>query len=96
MSDKVNDLVKQRAAAYDEFKALAEKDVLTADEQKAYADKKRAVQDLDSRIERAKDAQALAASTAQPVAGQDRPTVPAAVETDRYTKERSLVIGGVM
>jgi HK97 family phage major capsid protein len=92
--DKVADLVKQRAAAFDAFKALADKPTLTTDEKTDYDVKKRAVTALDDQISRAKEAQALAASTAQPVAGQER--VPAAVETDRYVKERSLVIGGVM
>jgi HK97 family phage major capsid protein len=94
--DKVIDLVKKRAVAFDAFKALADKESLTADEQKDYDEKKRAVTDLDGQVKRAREAQALAADTAQPVAGQDAPRAPAAVETDRYVKERSLVIGGAM
>src|SRR5579884_236328 len=92
---KVNELLKLRAKAFDEFKALAEKETLTEAEQADYDTKKRAVTDLDAQITRAKDAQALSAGTAQPVAGQDNPDpkAPAGVETDRYVKERSLVIG---
>jgi HK97 family phage major capsid protein len=92
----VIDLVKKRALAFDAFKALADKETLSENEAKDYDTKKRAVTDLDGQITRAKDANDLAAATAQPVAGQEMRTVPAAVETDRYVKERSLVIGGVM
>ena len=92
----VTDLVKKRALAFDAFKALADKETLSEDEAKEYDTKKRAVTDLDGQITRAKDANALSAASAQPVAGQEVRTVPAAVETDRYVKERSLVIGGVM
>lgn len=107
--DKVADLVKQRALAFDAFKALADKETLTADEQKDYDAKKRAVTDLDGQIKRAKDAQELAASSARPVAGQDtRPLAPASVESDPYVSDealkrrgiegtaRSLVVGGML
>ena len=93
---KVADLMQQRARAFDEFKALAEKVTLTEAEQADYDTRKRAVTDLDAQIGRAREMQALAAGTAQPVAGQDQSEtkVPATVETDRYVKVRSLVIGG--
>ena len=92
---KVADLMQQRACAFDAFKALAEKPTLNEAEQADYDTKKRAVVDLDAQITRAREVQSLAASTAQPVAGQDRAEtkVAATVEKDRYVKERSLVIG---
>jgi HK97 family phage major capsid protein len=93
--DKVSDLVRQRAAAFDRFKALADKETLSEDERKDYAAEKEAVTALDDRITRAREAQAAAAATAQPVEGQAR-AVPAAAKTDRYEKEPSLVIGGVV
>ena len=93
---KIAELRKQRAAAFDAYKVLADKDTLTADEIKDYATKRQAVQEIDLKIERAKEAEVLAAAGAQPVAGQENATVHAAVETDRYVKERSLVVGGIM
>lgn len=97
------DLLKKRAAAFDAYMALADKPSLTAEETTDYEAKKRAVQDLDGQIKRAKEAQELSAAGAQPVEGQDAPlapgnraVVPAAPETDKYVKERSLVIGGAM
>lgn len=89
-------LVAKRAAAFDAFKVLADKEALTKEEEADYDVKKRAVEDLDGQIKRAKEAQALAASSAQPVAGQENGTVAAAPETDRYVREKSLVIGGAM
>jgi HK97 family phage major capsid protein len=93
---KIAELLQLRARAFDEFKALAEKATLTEAEQADYETKKRAVTDLDAQISRAKEAQMLSASTAQPVAGQETAEgkVAAKVETDKYVKERSLVIGG--
>jgi HK97 family phage major capsid protein len=92
---KIAELLKQRARAFDEFKALAEKTTLTEAEQAEYETKKRAVTDLDAQIVRVKEAQALSAETAQPVEGQDNhiTKAPASVDADRYVKERSLVIG---
>src|SRR5579883_2006591 len=87
--DKVADLVNKRALAFDAFKAIADKETLTADEQKDYDAKKRAVTDLDEAIKRAKEAQALAAASAQPVAGQERPTVAATPETDPYVSDEA-------
>ena len=92
---KIAELLQQRARAFDDFKALAEKPSLTEAEQADYETKKRAVTDLDAQIARAKEMQTLSAGTAQPVAGQETPEkkAVATVESDRYVKERSLVIG---
>lgn len=88
------ELMKKRAAAYDSFKALADKETLTAEEQTQYETLKRGVQDIDGQITRAREAQELAASTAQPVEGQMdgngmliRATVPAAAETSPYLND---------
>lgn len=91
----VLELVKTRAAAFDSFKALADKETLTTEEQTEYDTQKRSVEDLDGQIKRARESQALEAAGAQPVTGQEV-TAPAAVETDRYVREKSLVIGGAM
>ena len=95
MTPKLADLRKQRAAAFDAFKALAEQPTLSEAEQSDYADKETAVRAFDEQITRAKVAQDLAGVSAEPVAGQ-APTVAAAPETDKYAKERSLVLGGAI
>lgn len=107
--DKVNDLVKQRATAFDLFEALADKPTLTPEEQTDYAARKKAVEDLDGQIVRAKESVILAGAAAQPVADQDpSPTrrVYPSVESDPY-KSRAvaeqrgfgtnsgLVVGGI-
>lgn len=95
----INDLLVKRAAAFDSFKALADKPTLTPEENNQYNEAKRSVEELDGQITRQREVQAAAARTAQPVAGQDNPaapSVPATVETDRYVREKSLVIGGTM
>lgn len=93
----INELLAKRAAAFDSFKALADKPTLTEEETTQYNELHRSVQDLDDQITRQREAQALAARTAQPVAGQEPPaSVPATPETDKYVREKSLVIGGAM
>lgn len=83
----IAELMAKRAAAYDTYKALADKEVLTAEETTAYAARMQEVKDLDGQIARARDAQALAAATAQPVAGQERAAIEPAVETSPYLSE---------
>ncbi len=95
MTPKLADLRKQRAAAFDAFKVLAEQTTLSEAEQVDYTDKEAAVRAFDEQIARAKAAQDLAGAAAEPVAGQ-APSVPAAPETDKYAKERSLVLGGAI
>lgn len=94
---KMADLRKKRSDAFDTFKALAEKaDFKPETDQPAFDLAKKALVDLDAEIERAKAVQDLAAETAQPVAGQEVRKTAAAVETDRYVKEKSLVVGGMV
>jgi len=83
---KVNDLVKKRAAAFDEYEALANKEVLTEGERADLAVKERAVDDLDDQIVRAKAAQQRAVETAQPVAGQDNDPIQVR-ERDPYAND---------
>ncbi|CAN5576343.1 phage major capsid protein [soil metagenome] len=90
------ELIKKRAAAFDAFKALADKEALTAEERTDYPVRQQAVRDLDDQITRAREAQALSASTAQPVEGQEVATTPAQPKRDAYEKDKSLVIGGAM
>jgi len=90
---QVNDLVKKRAAAFDAFKALADKESLTVDEQKDYEAKHRAVVDLDGAIKRARDAQALAAEGAQAVEGQELRIQ--AGDDDPYTSESAAKARGL-
>lgn len=109
VTTKVSDLVKQRATAFDAFKALADKPKLTDDEAKDYDGKRRAVTDLDDQIKRAREAQDLAALTAQPVREQplQRSRIFAKPEEDPYVNEeaakrrglvtcRGLAVGGAM
>lgn len=102
---RVADLLTQRGTAFDEFEALATKDTLTDEETTAYEAAKKRVDDLDDAVERARAAQARAAATARPVAGQT--TVSANVETDPYLSDaaakargldtsKGLVLGGMM
>ena len=95
MTIKLADLRKQRSAAFDAFKALADKPTLTEVETVDYNDKEAAVRAFDEQITRAKTAQDLAGVSAEPVAGQPA-TVAAAPITDKYSRDKSLVIGGIV
>lgn len=92
---KLADIAKQRSAACDRINALAAMESLTDAEQTEFNTKAKEVKAFDEQTIRIKAAQELSAATAQPVAGQER-AVPASAETDRYVKEKSLVIGGVV
>lgn len=93
MSQKIKDLRKLRATAFDVFKVLCEKPELTEAEKTDFPIKKRAVTDLDEQITRALEAQALAASEAVPVEGQER--VPASVEKDPYLSDAAAISRGL-
>ncbi|HZP88647.1 MAG TPA: phage major capsid protein [Burkholderiales bacterium] len=92
---KLNELIKKRATAFDAFKALADKDALTPEEETDYAAKKRAVEDLDNQIKRAKEAQALALETAQPVEGQETVVRAEAGDDDPYSSEAAAKRAGL-
>lgn len=95
--NKVADLVKKRAAAFDVFKALADKDTLTTEEETDYAAKKRAVEDFDGQIKRAKESQALALETAQEVEGQEGGAVRIeAGDDDPYSSETAAKKRGLV
>lgn len=74
-----------RAAAYDTYKALADKPILTDDEKRDYDVRMKAVEDLDGQIARALEAQELAARSARPVGEQDGAVEVS--ERDPYTNE---------
>lgn len=89
------ELIKKRAAAFDTFKALAVKPTLTEEETAQYDVNKRAVEDLDGQIRRARETQALAADTAQPVAGQESDPQIQVREHDPYTKDEDAKAMGL-
>jgi HK97 family phage major capsid protein len=109
---KLADLRQQRAVVLDAFTALAEKPALTATERTDFTNKERQLRDFNDQIKRSEQAQAAAALTAAPVAGQEQRAA-AAVETDPYVSDeaaarlarsrgvmigsaRSLVLGGMI
>lgn len=94
--EKVADLLKKRAVAYDAFVALADKETLTDEEVKTYDARKKEVEDIDAQIKRKKDAEALAVQTAQPVADQDPPAGGTQVrEFDPYNNEKDAIALGL-
>lgn len=88
---KIAELQSQRQKAFEELEIVASADGTTDAD---YQAKKKAVEDIDLRIKRAREAQELAASTAQPASGQEK-SVPATVKTDAYEKDKSLLVGGI-
>jgi HK97 family phage major capsid protein len=106
--EKVSDLIKRRATAYDAFAAIANLETLDDQQRRDYPTLKDAVTDLDAQIVRAREAQELSASTARPVAGQENAyRAPASPEKDPYISDeaakargigtsKGLVVGGMM
>lgn len=93
---KVSDLMKQRGVAFDAFKALAEKPVLTTEENAEYETRKTEVKNFDAQIDRAREAQDLAARDATPVGGQEGPArVPAKPESDPYISRDAAIAAGL-
>lgn len=88
---KIAELQNLRQKAFEELEAAATADD-TSDE--VYTAKKKAVEDIDLRIKRAREAQELSASSAQPASGQET-GVPATVKTDAYERDKSLLVGGI-
>ncbi len=103
--NKVADLMKKRAVAFEAFEAIARKETLSVEEQADYDVKKRAVTEFDGQIKRARDSQELSAAGAQP--SSDQAVHIQAVTEDPYADDavakrrglgssRSLVIGGIL
>lgn len=88
-------LMAARGKAFDALQAHGTKKDFAPADQPEYDRLKADVIRLDGEITRAKETQELAAKSAVPVAGQETQTGPAAAETDKYVKEKSLIIGGV-
>lgn len=91
----IKELIKKRAVAFDAFKVLANKETLTVEETTDYDVKKRAVTDIDGQITRAKEAQALSATTALPVEGQEGADNIQVRERDPYTSDADAVAMGL-
>lgn len=95
---KISDLVKKRAVAFDAYQVLASKEALTPDEEKDYPVKKRAVEDFDGAIKRAREHQTLMAATAQPSdpsgSGDPEPHI-VAVDNDPYLNDAAAVRRGL-
>lgn len=94
---KLAELRKQRATAFDAFKALAEKPDFKKDvDQTKYDELKKSVDELDATIARTKDAQELEGRGAKPVGGQQRDTLPATVKDDPWTVKEHAEARGLM
>lgn len=94
---KMADLLKKRADAVKTLEDIGLKaDFKPETDQPAYDAAKVVVKDVDAEITRFTEMQEISAKSAQPSAGQDTPAVAATVENDRYVKEKSLVIGGMV
>ncbi len=94
LKTKIADLKQARAKAIEALEAAAGADEFVAD---AYEAAKKSVEDIDVKLKAAIDTQTLAASNLQPSADQE-PTnkVAASAETDKYVKEKSLIVGGIV
>lgn len=91
----IAELKAARGKAYDALLAHGKKKDFAPADQPEYDRLKAEVIRIDGEIGRTQDEIDLAAKSAQPVAGQEPVTLPAAAETDKYVKEKSLIIGGV-
>jgi HK97 family phage major capsid protein len=94
--DKLAVIRKQRAAAHDEFVALAEADTHTTEQATRFKALETEIQGFDEQIVRVTKAREMAGVTATPVAGQDisKKTF-AQVKADKYETDKSLVVGGI-
>ena len=95
--EKIAQLQAKHADVLAKLKSYADKedDAFTAEDQTEFDRLTKEADEIAKSIERQKAVRDRFAASAQPVAGQERDTVPAAPENDRYAKEKSLVIGGV-
>ena len=95
--EKIAQLQAKHADVLAKLKSYADKedDAFTAEDQTEFDRLTKEADEIARSIERQKAVRDRFAASAQPVAGQERDTVPAAPENDRYAKEKSLVIGGV-
>lgn len=94
----IKEIRASREKAFTAFEALATKKDFAPEDQVEYDRLKAEVEAYDAQIERVKAAQELAAKSAQPAAGQDATVearVPASAENSPYTKDKSLLLGGI-
>jgi HK97 family phage major capsid protein len=91
----IAELLAKRAAAVEAFQVLANKPTLTDEERTEFGTRKTEITSLKDQIDRAKEAQALVAETAQPVAGQDDQQAIIVRERDPYTDDAVAVSMGL-
>ena len=93
----IKELLAKRATVLDAIKALADKDekAFTTEDQTEFERLRSEAKSLGAAIERKRAADEDLAAHAQPAAGQERKTVPAAAETDMYAKDKTLLLGGM-
>lgn len=96
---KVSTLRQNRATAFDAFKVLADKEVLTDDEKTQYPILRKKVKDFDEQIERAVEAQTLSGEGATPVDGQPATALNRAgnvqiVSEDPYVDDKVVIKRG--
>lgn len=97
MTEKLASVKKSRAEAVTKYTELANTDgVLTAEQETQIKTYETEIKTFDAQIERLHKARDLAASTAQPASDGVTPTVAASVDVDSYTKDKSLILGGIM
>ncbi|TMI98466.1 MAG: phage major capsid protein [Alphaproteobacteria bacterium] len=97
MDKKLAELRQERATVLTQMKALAEKEDkdFTVEDQKSFTDLTAKADALLADIERKKAVQDRMAKTAEPVEGQpETKRAPAAVKSDPYEKDVTLIIGG--
>lgn len=96
--NKIAEILAKRNAAVVKAKEIAAKDAFDeAVDGPVYKALVQEISGCDASIARIKEANALEVKDAQPAAGQATPaTVAAAAVTDRYVKEPSLVVGGLV
>lgn len=96
--DKLLDLRKKRLVLTNEFTELSVADEMTPEQDTRFKALETEISGVDAQIERVAKAQAAAAKSAVPVAGQDAPaaTTHASAEIDVYVKQKSLALGGIV
>jgi HK97 family phage major capsid protein len=94
--EKLATLRAKRGEIVDKMAVLADSETALTDEQKTQFDTlEKEVQGIDDQIGRIDRAQKAAAASARPVDGQDV-RVPAQPKSDRYEKDKTLVVGGAL
>jgi len=98
MTQKVATLLAERGAKADQLTALATnaKGALVGDELASFNTLKADIESIDAQVIQIKDAEAISAKSAIPVAGQRAASVPATPKTEDDKVVRSRVVGGLI